>query len=83
MEVTNNPSASRYELALEGGVAVADYRRHDDRLVITHVGVPPALQNKGIATSLMRGVVEDAKAKGLTIVPVCPFAVAYLKKHPQ
>lgn len=79
--VTNNPTANRYELALDGALAIADYYRQGNKLTITHVEVPPAMQGKGIASKLMEGVVADAKAHGLTLVPLCPFAVAYLKRN--
>jgi len=80
--ITNNPSASRYELLTDGHLSIADYKREGNRLLITHVEVPEALRGGGIAAQLMAGVVADAKASHLTLVPVCPYAIAYLKKHP-
>ncbi len=79
--VTNNIPARRYELALEGGVAFADYTKQGNRLMITHVEVPGALQGQGIAATLMQEVVSDAKKQGLEIVPVCSYAAAYMKRH--
>lgn len=80
--VTNNTSQSRYELEVDGHLAIADYRLEGDKLVITHVETPPELRGKGVAGQVMAGVVADAKARGLTIVPVCPYAITYLKRHP-
>jgi len=79
--VINNSKDNRYELTVEGHVAVADYRLDGDRLVVTHVGVPEALRGKGVAAQVMQGVVSDAKARGLTIVPVCSYAAAYMQKN--
>ena len=76
----NNPSASRYELMIEGQMAVADYRLEGNRLAITHVETPPALRGKGVAAELMKFIVEDAHVKGLTIVPVCPYAASYMAR---
>jgi predicted GNAT family acetyltransferase len=82
-DVTNNTAQSRYELLTEGHLSIADYHRQENKLIITHVEVPEALRGQGVAAKLMAGVVADAKAKNLAIVPVCPYAVSYLKKHPQ
>lgn len=81
MTIRNNTEKKRYELDTDGHVSVADYHLDDDRLVITHVGVPEQLRGRGIAAKMMDGVVADANARGLTIVPVCSYAAAYMKRH--
>lgn len=83
MSITNNTSQNRYELAAEGSLAIADYRIEDSKLVITRVFVPDELRGKGIAAKVMEGVVADAKARGLAIVPVCSYAATYMQRHPQ
>ncbi|MDX1975492.1 MAG: GNAT family N-acetyltransferase [Rickettsiales bacterium] len=83
MTVKNNAAAHRYELVTDGHVCVADYEREGNKLIITHVGVPEALRGQGIAAQVMKGVVDDAKSQGLEIVPVCSYAVAYLKRNPS
>lgn len=82
MSVTNNTKENRYELDTDGHLSVADYYVSGKILTITHVGVPEALRGRGIAAEVMKGVVADAKERGLTIVPVCSYAAAYLKKNP-
>jgi GCN5-related N-acetyl-transferase len=44
---------------------------------------PVAARGRGIASRLVRGALEAARARGLKVVPRCPFAVAYLAKHPE
>jgi uncharacterized protein len=78
--VVNNPAKSRYELEVEGGLAVADYHIHDNVMSITHVEVPETLRGKGVAAKVMEGVVADAKAKKLSIRPICPYAVSYMQR---
>ena len=78
--VINNTEASRYQMDAEGKLAIADYRLRGNTLTITHVGVPRELEGRGLAKRLMDGVVADAKARGLTIDPVCPYAAAYMKR---
>ncbi len=79
----NNPPQSRYELSVEGHVAVADYQLNGTTLSIVRVFVPDELRGKGVAAQVMAGVVDDATASGLAIIPVCSYAVAYLQRHPQ
>jgi len=81
--VKNNSAQNRYEMDTDGHLSVADYYLSGKILSITHVGVPEELRGQGIAAKLMEGVVLDAKEQGLTIVPVCSYAAAYLKRNPM
>ncbi|ATQ41857.1 GNAT family N-acetyltransferase [Caulobacter mirabilis] len=81
--VTDNAAAGRYELVEDGETAYADYRRQSDRLIIDYVFSPPPLRGTGTSGRLMEGVVADARAKGLKITPLCGYAAAWLKRHPE
>jgi len=79
--VRDNPTLSRFELAEDGHVAFADYRRQNGTLIIDHVEAPPALRGTGAAGRLMAGVAEAAQAAGEGIVPVCAYAAAWLARN--
>jgi hypothetical protein len=81
--VTDNAAKSRFELVEDGQTAFADYRRQGAVLVIPHVESPHALRGKGTAGRLMEGVVALARAEGAKIVPICAYAAAWLKRHPE
>ena len=81
--VTDNAPRHRYELVEHGQVAFADYQVRDGVVVIPHVETPPSLRGGGMAGRLMQGIVEHARARGLKIAPVCPYAAAWLRRHPQ
>lgn len=81
--VTDNPAQSRFELEEQGMTAVADYRRHGDTLLITHVESPPALRGQGTAGRLMTGLLEQVRAGGLKVTPICSYAVAFIRRHPE
>ena len=51
--------------------------------MITENLAPVALEGQGIASSLDKHVLADAKKRGLLVPPVCPFFSAYLQKHPE
>jgi uncharacterized protein len=81
--VTDNEARQRYERVEKGLTVFADYRRLGDTLVIPHVETPEALRGAGAAGRLMEGVVEHARAQHLKIVPSCPYAAAWMKRHPE
>jgi predicted GNAT family acetyltransferase len=80
-QVADSLERSRYELVEQGLVAYADYRRQDDRLLVTYVYAPPELRGGGTAGRLMEGVLADARDKGLKVVPICGYAAAYIRRH--
>jgi uncharacterized protein len=82
-DVRDNPALNRFELDVEGGVAVAYYRAAPGRITITHTEVPTALRGRGIGSVLVRGALELARAQGLKVASGCPFVSAYLGKHPE
>lgn len=82
--VTNNTGEHRYEISYgDRPAGFAAYRQHADRLVFTHTEVGDEFSGKGLGSVLARHAVEDANARGMTIVPVCPFIAAWLRKHPE
>lgn len=81
--VTDNAPASRLELTAGGATAELVYRRRAGRLVIVHTGVPEELEGRGIGGQLVQAAVSRAAADGLTVVPLCPFAAAWLRRHPD
>jgi predicted GNAT family acetyltransferase len=82
-EVTKDEAAGRFQTVVDGYTAELTYRVTGDRMVIKHTGVPPAIEGRGIGSALVRAAVEDAIARDLTIVPLCPFVGAWLGRHPE
>jgi len=82
-EVRNNEAAHQYELEVEGRLALAAYRIREGRITFTHTEVPDALAGRGIGSKLVRAALDDARARGLEVVPACPFVKHYMDKHPE
>lgn len=82
-QVTDNTAMQRYELAIDGHVAYARYRREDNTLYILHVEAPLALRGTGAAGKLMEGIMEIMRQEKLEVIPICGYAAAWMKKHPQ
>ncbi len=79
--VRHNPAESRFELQMDGAVALAEYRLEDGVMTFTHTETPPALQGRGIASKLIHGALLAARAQGVKVRATCSFVVAYLKRH--
>ena len=82
-EVRNNAAASRYELEVDGQLAIAEYRLRPGRISFTHTEVPDALEGRGIGKRLVKAALDDARAQGLKVVPICPFVKHYIDTHPE
>ena len=81
--VRDNKSAGRFELAVDGSIAFANYRLAGDRVIITHTETPPALRGRGIASELVKGALELIRVDGHKVVAGCSFVVDYLDQHPE
>jgi uncharacterized protein len=82
-EVTDNREQSRFEIRVGDALALLTYRRRAGRLVLVHTEVPAELGGHGLAGALTQAAIATAAAEGLTVVPLCPFARAWLERHPD
>lgn len=82
-DVRDVPERSRFELAVDGGVAFADYRRVGDALLFSHTEVPEGEQGQGAGGALVEGALQAARERGLQVMPICPFVAAYIHDHPE
>jgi predicted GNAT family acetyltransferase len=83
IEVVDNVERHRYEAQVEGDPAFLDYRLEPGAIVLVHTQVPKALEGHGIAQALVKHALDDARRRGLGVVPVCPFVGAWIKRHPE
>ncbi|RLV49101.1 N-acetyltransferase [Nocardioides mangrovicus] len=84
VSVVDVPERSRYEVEQDGEViGFAAYSRQGDSVVLPHVEVEPAHQHQGLAGRLVQQAMDDARAQGLRVLPICPFAVRWIGEHPE
>lgn len=83
VQVTNNSSASQFEIHVDGTVGTLAYSDRDGKLYLIHTEVPKQLEGRGYAAALAKTALEYAKEQGLEVVPFCPFVRAYLQRHPE
>ena len=82
-EVTHNPEEHRFELTVDGHLAVLDYIMMDDIIIFTHTGVPPEIEGGNVGVKLAQTGLEYARENGLGVRSKCWFVSKYLKRHPE
>ena len=83
LKIDHNALASRFELAVNGGLAVLDYRIERDTIFLLYVEVPASEQGRGIAGRLSKAALEFSRDNRLKVVARCPFIAAYMRRHPE
>jgi predicted GNAT family acetyltransferase len=84
VQVKDVSDRSRYEALVDGEVAgFAAYRREGTTVTFTHTEVDDAYEGQGVGSSLVREALDDARAQGLAVRPLCPFVKAWIDRHPE
>ncbi|WP_137044602.1 GNAT family N-acetyltransferase [Pseudolabrys sp. FHR47] len=81
--VRDNPSRHRFELPTGAGLAIANYRRDDTTITITHTEVPRAVEGRGVGSALVKGMLDQIRHEGRKVVPLCSFVRSYIGRHPE
>ena len=82
--VADNPERDRYEARVDGESAgYVAYRRRGERIALNHPEVDDAYEGKGVGSALASYALDDARARGLAVIPYCPFINEWLKRHPS
>lgn len=81
LDVLHNIEETRFEIHLDGLLAVLEYQRDGDTMIFTHTYVPPEFEGQGIASRLAYTALEHAKEKKYKIVSLCSFIDVYLRRH--
>ena len=84
LEFRDHVEADRYEAVLDGQVAgFVDYRRAEGRLVIPRTVTLPAFRGQGVASQLVRHVMDQARRDGLQVTTSCWYVRDWLAAHPE
>jgi predicted GNAT family acetyltransferase len=82
--VTDAAERNRFEAHGPDGelAGFLDYIRTDDMVVYPHTLVEPAYEGNGVGSALAQVALDDALARGLRVLPSCPFVAAWMARHP-
>lgn len=84
VSVADAPDRKRYEATVDGRVAgYAEYLATGALTVFTHTEVEPAYEGRGVGGALARFALDDMRARGRQVLPVCPFINRWIGRHPE
>jgi predicted GNAT family acetyltransferase len=81
--IFHDATRQRFEQEEDGGLVYASYRLRDGVYALTHVEADEALRGTGAAGRFMAALAQHARANGLTLAPLCSYARAWFKRHPE
>ena len=82
IEVADAPERDRYEVSIGGEVVgFSAYRTRPGLIAFIHTEVDERLEGRGLGDRLIRFALEDARARGLAVLPFCPFVKAFIERH--
>jgi predicted GNAT family acetyltransferase len=81
--VTDNVALGRYEITLGAErVGLLTYRLGGEVISMLHAEIDPAYGGRGLGTVLAREALEDARSRGLSVRPLCPFVADVVRRDP-
>ncbi len=84
LTIADAEAARRYEAHLDAELAgFIDYKIRGARIALIHTETLPGHQGRGVAEQLVRFALEDARRRGLRVIPSCPYVKAYVERHPE
>jgi uncharacterized protein len=80
--VSDRRESRRYEIDVDGKrVGLLTYRLDGDVIAFTHAEIDPKVGGHGLGSTLARAALDDARARGLAVLPECPFVVDFVARH--
>jgi predicted GNAT family acetyltransferase len=86
VEHEDHGNSGRYVATLPGQQGEAELTWHSAGpgvIVADHTLTPPAMRGSGVAAALVERLIEDARRKGLRIIPACSYVRAQFDRHPD
>jgi predicted GNAT family acetyltransferase len=84
VRVTDNQAEHRYEVHFDGKLAgFVTYREDPGQISFNHTEIGGEFEGHGLGSTLVSEALDDARKRGLSVLPFCPFVNAYIKRHPE
>ena len=76
--------ANDYEITVDGRHAgLTAFEEEPGVVVFTHTEIDDAFEGRGVGSELARGALDDVRARGLRVKPVCSFIRGWIERHPD
>jgi predicted GNAT family acetyltransferase len=82
IELRRNEDRRELTAVVDGRVVVlTEYMQTPELVIFTHTDTDPSCKGQGIASVLARWALDDARARGYAVLPVCPFFADFIARH--
>ncbi len=82
--VADSPERERYEIRVGDELAgFTQYRMRRGLIAFVHTEVDDRFEGQGLGSKLIAFALDDARIRGLAVLPFCPFVNAYIQRHPE
>ncbi len=82
--VADNADQARYEIRANGELAgFLTYRLHSGLIELVHTEIDEEFEGRGLGSQLISFALNDARERGLAVLPFCPFVNDYIQRHRQ
>jgi len=84
VQFRDDPERHRYLAEIDGRVVgMAVYQLRAGRHIFVHTEINSEYEGKGVGSALARFALDDVKAQGGMVVPLCPFIASWIEAHPD
>jgi predicted GNAT family acetyltransferase len=82
IEVSEDRDGERYVITVGGEPAgFAQYRDRGRALAFVHTEIDDRFEGQGLGGRLVSAALDDVRARGLAVLPFCPFVKGYITRH--
>ena len=84
IEVRDAAERGRFEIYVDGMLAgFSEYHAEGADIDFTHTEIDPEFGGQGLGTKLVHGALDEMRARGVGILPHCPFVHRVVEQEPE
>jgi predicted GNAT family acetyltransferase len=82
VRVVDEPDEGRFVISLgDEVVGMTLYDKHTDAYALMHTEIRPEFEHRGLATQLIGSMLDQLAARGVQVLPYCPFVRRFISEH--
>jgi uncharacterized protein len=82
--IADDLDSQRYVIRVDGRRAgLLRYRLRPDSIALMHTEIYEEFEGRGLGSQLISFALQDARERGLAVLPFCPFVNDYIQRHRQ
>lgn len=82
--VADSGDRERYEIRVDGRLAgFVKYRLQPSSIELVHTEINDEFEGRGLGSRLISFALDNARERGLAVLPICPFVNDYIQRHHQ